>query len=346
MYKSSFMNIKKGEIMDNLKKVGITALAGSLAAFSANAAEMSVSGATLATYTSEGSTGTTGTPLGLKTNLVFSASGEVNGYTVSYFQVSADQFAGMSSAGLAIDMGDIGSFGIEQTTTAGIASIDDKTPTAAEEVWDGLDSQAAGVGARVGATAGGTSFVYKNSVAGMGLNVAVRPGSAGVQADGASSGDGEGSSYGFALTGLGSAAGIDGLDAGVGFGKEDLDTSVAGQGDIEEATAYVNYSFGPVTAGYQKSVRNGGAAGANSNNVDMWGVAFNVNENLSLSYGEIENEVEKASASNVTESFEGVAISYTMGSMTIAANRNEASALGGTTGTNDSMTEIALSFAF
>ena len=335
--------------MDNLKKVGITALAGSLAAFSANAAEMSVSGATLATYTSEDDTEVTGNPLGLKTNLVFSASGEVNGYTVSYFQVSADQFAGMSSAGLAIDMGDIGSFGIEQTTTAGIASIDDKTPTAAEEVWDGLGSSstvAAGVGARVGATAGGSSFVYKNSVAGMGLNVAVRPGSATSNADGASSGNGEGSAYGFALTGLGSAAGIDGLDAGVGYGKEDLDTSVAGQGDIEEATAYVNYSFGPVTAGYQKSVRNGGAAGANSNNVDMWGVAFNVNENLSLSYGEIENEVEKASASNVTESFEGVAISYTMGSMTIAANRNEASALGGTTGTNDSMTEIALSFAF
>ena len=343
------MNIKKGEIMDNLKKVGITALAGSLAAFSANAAEMSVSGATLATYTSEDDTEVTGNPLGLKTNLVFSASGEVNGYTVSYFQVSADQFAGMSSAGLAIDMGDIGSFGIEQTTTAGIASIDDKTPTAAEEVWDGLGSSstvAAGVGARVGATAGGSSFVYKNSVAGMGLNVAVRPGSATSNADGSSSADGEGSSYGFALTGLGSAAGIDGLDAGVGYGKEDVTTTAAGAGDIEEMTAYVNYSFGPVTAGYQKSLRNGGAAGANSNEVDMWGVAFNINENFSISYGEIDNEVQKASATDGTESFEGIAVSYTMGSMTIAANRNEVSSLAGTAGTDDSMTEIALSFAF
>ena len=336
--------------MDNLKKVGITALAGSLAAFSANAAEMSVSGATLATYTSEDDTEVTGNPLGLKTNLVFSASGEVNGYTVSYFQVSQDQFAGMSSAGLAIDMGDIGSFGIEQTTTAGIASIDDKTPTAAEEVWDGLGSSstvAAGVGARVGATAGGSSFVYKNSVAGMGLNVAVRPGSATSNSDGSSSADGEGSSYGFALTGLGSAAGIDGLDAGVGYGKEDVTTTAAGAGDIEEMTAYVNYSFGPVTAGYQKSLRNGGAAGANSNEVDMWGVAFNINENFSISYGEVDNEVKKTSASaDGTESFEGVAISYTMGSMTIAANRNEVSSLAGTSGSDDSMTEIALSFAF
>ena len=47
----------KGEIMDNLRKVGLTALAGSLAAVSsANAAEMSVSGATVLTYTSADTT--------------------------------------------------------------------------------------------------------------------------------------------------------------------------------------------------------------------------------------------------------------------------------------------------
>jgi outer membrane protein OmpU len=39
--------------MNNFKKVGLTALAGSLAAISANAAEMTVSGATLLTYTTE-----------------------------------------------------------------------------------------------------------------------------------------------------------------------------------------------------------------------------------------------------------------------------------------------------
>ena len=71
--------------MDNLKKVGLTALAGSLAAVSANAAEMSVSGATLLTYTSEDGTEVTGNPYGMKTNLAFTASGDVNGYTVSYY---------------------------------------------------------------------------------------------------------------------------------------------------------------------------------------------------------------------------------------------------------------------
>jgi outer membrane protein OmpU len=50
--------------MNNFKKVGLTALAGSLAVASANAAEMSVSGATLLTYTSEDTTEVTGNPFG------------------------------------------------------------------------------------------------------------------------------------------------------------------------------------------------------------------------------------------------------------------------------------------
>ena len=50
--------------MNNLKKVGLTALAGSLAAVSAHAAEMSVSGATLLTYTTEDTTEVTGNPFG------------------------------------------------------------------------------------------------------------------------------------------------------------------------------------------------------------------------------------------------------------------------------------------
>jgi len=54
----------------------------------------------------------------------------------------------------------------------------------------------------------------------------------------------------------------------------------------------------------------------------------------------------KASAAHVQESGEGIAIAYTMGSMKIAGNRNEVTANDGTTGSNDSMTEIAVSFAF
>ena len=132
--------ITKGKNMNNINKIGLTALAGSLVAISAQAAEMSVSGATMLTYTSEDGTEVTGNPFGMKTNLAFTASGEVNGYTVSYLQASADQFAGMSSARLSVDMGDMGTIAFDQGSGSGLATIDDKTPTAAEEIWDGLDS--------------------------------------------------------------------------------------------------------------------------------------------------------------------------------------------------------------
>ena len=81
---SLMKTITKGINMNDMKKIGLTALAGSLVAFSANAAEMSVSGATMLTYTSEDTTEVTGNPFGMKTNLAFTASGEVNGMTVSY----------------------------------------------------------------------------------------------------------------------------------------------------------------------------------------------------------------------------------------------------------------------
>ena len=164
--------ITKGKNMNNIKKIGLTALAGSLVAISAQAAEMSVSGATMLTYTSEDGTEVTGNPFGMKTNLAFTASGEVNGYTVSYLQVSADQFAGMSSARLSVDMGDMGTLAFDQGSGSGLATIDDKTPTAAEEIWDGLDTAGSSAGAQglVGAAGSSGVFNYINTFGGVTFN--------------------------------------------------------------------------------------------------------------------------------------------------------------------------------
>jgi len=333
--------------MNNFKKVGLTALAGSLAVVSANAAEMSVSGATMLTYTSEDETEVTGNPIGMKTNLAFSASGEVNGYTVSYLQVSADQFAGMSTARLSVDMGDMGVIAYDQGSGSGLATIDDKTPTAAEEIWDGLDVTKSG---RVG-TAGSTGvFNYVNTFSGVTVNAAARKGSGTANADGASSGAG-GSAWDVALTTDGSMLGIDGLSIGAGYGTSDVDITAAqalkgDSGETKDLTAFVTYAMGPVVLGYQESTEDAGGNGGTSQYSQRWGVAFNVNENLSVSYGEAETEFAKPSAAHVTEDVEGFALAYTMGSVKIAGNMNEGSNMGGTAGSNDSMTEIALSFAF
>ena len=332
--------------MDNLKKVGLTALAGSLAAVSANAAEMSVSGATLLTYTSEHSTETTGNPFGMKTNIGFTASGDVNGMTVSYMQTTVDQFAGMSSARLSVDMGDMGVLAFDQGSGSGLKTIDDKTPTAAEEIWDGLDGTTPG--GLVGAAGNSGVFNYIKSFAGVTLNAAARRGSGTKNSDGSSSGAGQ-SAWDFALTGSGDTFGVDGLAWGVGYGEAEngtLMTGVTDNGDDEHYTAFANYSFGMVTAGYQISSIAKGASGATSEQVDAWGIAVNINDDLSVSYGEREIEYAKASAAHVTEDGEGIAVAYTMGSMKIAGNRNEVTHNDGTLNSNDEMTEIALSFAF
>jgi outer membrane protein OmpU len=333
--------------MDKLKKVGLTALAGSLAAVSANAAEMTVSGATLLTYTSEDTSETTGNPFGMKTNLGFTASGDVNGMTVSYMQTSVDQFAGMSSARLSIDMGDMGTLAFDQGSGSGLATVDDKTPTAAEEIWDGLDGLT--VGGLVGTAGNKGVFNYIQTYAGLTFNGAMRKGSGANTGDGGSSGAGQ-SAWDFAITGAGDMFGMDGLAWGIGYGEAENGTvakgGVADGGDDEHMTVFANYTLGPVTAGYQISNIDNGSGGATDEEVDQWGIAFNVNDSLSVSYGERDVVFDKPSATNVTENGEGIAVAYTMGSVKLAGNRNKVTNNGGTTANNDEMTEVALSFAF
>ena len=334
--------------MNNIKKIGLTALAGSLVAISAQAAEMTVSGATMLTYTSEDGTETTGNPLGMKTNIGFTASGEVNGYNVSYMQTSADQFAGMSSARLSVDMGDMGTIAFDQGSGSGLATIDDKTPTAAEEIWDGLDT-ATGANAQglVGAAGNSGVFNYVNTFQGVTLNAAARKGSGTSNADGASSAAGQ-SAWDFALTADGSSMGVDGLAIGLGYGEaENGSQAGSSYGDAEHMTAFANYSFGPATFGYQMSYIDANVNGTDDEETTAWGLAFNVNENLSISYGERDVVFKGAGTSaDVTEKGDGIAVAYTMGSMKIAGNMNEVSDNDGTAGSNDSMTEIAVSFAF
>ena len=302
--------------MNNIKKIGLTALAGSLATFSVNAAEMAVNGATLLTYTSEDNTETTGNPMGMKTNLNFTASGEVNGYTVSYYNNMSD---GMNSI------------------------------SAAEEIWDGLGATGAFPDGLVGF--GSTGVInYVNTFSGITLNAAMRRGSATANGDGASSGSGEGSFMDAAITGSGDDFGVEGVAWGVGYGEQEAGqqkTINGDEGDTTDFTAFVNYTYGPVSVGYQQSAEDAGGEGGTNQYSQRWGIAFNVNENLAISYGEAETQYDGA-GTDVTEDIDGIAVSYTMGSMKIAGNRNEGTNIAGTTGVGgqDAMTEIALSFAF
>ena len=122
--------------MTNLKKLGLTALAGSLVATTGYAGSLDISGAAKVSYASGDTSETSGNPWSMTRDITFSGSGEMdNGMTISYFQLlSAGSF---SSSGLTLDMGDAGTATFMNGTSGGhgISAYEDKMPKAAEQVW-------------------------------------------------------------------------------------------------------------------------------------------------------------------------------------------------------------------
>ena len=125
--------------MNDLKKVGLTALAGTLASLSAQAGELSVSGSAEVSYTQRDNDEVTGNPIGMNKNIAFAGSGELdNGWTVSISQGTNDAMA-FSSASVSIDMGSLGTIVIDQGSGADFGSaLDNVMPTAFEEADAGM----------------------------------------------------------------------------------------------------------------------------------------------------------------------------------------------------------------
>ena len=125
--------------MNNLKKVGLSALAGTLAALSAQAGEVTVTGSAEISYTQRDSDEITGNPIGMNKNIAFAGSGELdNGWTVSISQGTNDAFA-FSSASVSIGMGSLGTITIDGGTGADIGNaLDNVMPTAFEEADAGM----------------------------------------------------------------------------------------------------------------------------------------------------------------------------------------------------------------
>ena len=115
--------------MTNIKKIGLSALAGALAMTSANAASLSISGETEISYTKGGDRSTTSNPLGQANTITFEASGELdNGVSVSYKRTTTDAFAADDSE---LVFGNIlGGTLAMQSTGSPLDGIDNKTPTA------------------------------------------------------------------------------------------------------------------------------------------------------------------------------------------------------------------------
>ena len=339
--------------MNKLTKIGASALAGSLVTVSAFAGELGVSGIWELTYKSDDKT-QTGNPFGSKSAMMFSGSGDVDGLGTAtfYAAINDNNPAGYLSHMITLDMGDMGTFGFDQGVgNFGASTIDDKSPTAWEESWHNTANSSGGLIHTGGATG---VLGYSNTIAGLGVSVEYAPAlTSADNGDGATGGDNtslaNGSNLNIAIT---SSSLIDGLSVGVGAGQSEYDNSqVVGHEDGSSVVGFANYTMGPVTAGITLSDSSNArsATGANDGGreVEAYGIAFAVNDSLSISWNQHNMTYKKnGSSADVEQESTGVAIAYTMGGATLAIQNNSQDNSGGTAGTNDEITEISLSLAF
>ena len=339
--------------MDNLKKLGLSALAGSLVAFSANAGELSVSGGAKLSYVGDSGNedgGQDGNRFGMQRLVTMSGSGELdNGMTVSLTHTFATSTGDGSTSTITLDMGSMGTLTYGQDSyQVGIAQIDDIVPTAVEEVSDGvsLNATESATSAAIGggsyeADMGGNGFSYSLPMGDMATVVlGMAPGGQDSLTDdggnsGARDGDGSDSSMHIVLTPM------DGLTIAAGTGER-----VNGNNMDDMETFAVKYTMGPISAGVQLTEIDFEAAGSDINRdaeTTIVGVAFAVNENLSISYGEQETELQGVT---VDQELEGFSIGYSMGGMTFQAHQNEGKGLGGVANNASEHTELTVSFAF
>lgn len=319
--------------MTNIKKIGLTALAGTLASFSANAGEVSVSGVAQMTFSTD-SDATSSTLVNntdkFETNssLTFSGSGELdNGFGVSI--VSNLTGGAQTYNHMALDMGDMGTLSMSDgiSFSTGIASIRDKTPTAGEQVWDdtGADhgEPAQGIVNPIRDNTAQEQLGYKLSANGFTLSSHV------------AFGDGNGTEYSGTIS-VDSL--VDGLEVGAGLGNNW--TAATTEEDLE--TYYVKYATGPITVGAQRSNVDRSAASTDIETT-TYGISFAVNENLSVSYGISDTDFE---ASTSDEENEGISASYTAGGATIGFVHNKKDNAVGTANADHETTELKLTFAF
>jgi outer membrane protein OmpU len=345
--------------MNKLKKIGLSALAGSLVSVSASAGELAVSGIWELTYKSDDKANM-GNSFGSKSAIMFNGSGDVDGVGSAtwYAAINDNNPAGFLSHKITMDMGDLGEFGFDQGVGSyGVGPIDDKSPTAWEESWHNTANSSGGLSASGGS---GGVLGYKNTYMGMNVNIEYAP-----SLSSADAGDGGAGARSTATTvtqtgsnvnfGVTNSTLVDGLDFGAGYGENDSDSTVANSSsDIESIVAYANYTISNFTVGYTFSQSSGGAAASAANEVNAYGIAFNVNDNLSISYNEHNNDYKKTSSDGTTgsgqadveQSAKGLALAYTMGGATLAIQNNEMDNVKGVQGTNDEITEVSLSLAF
>ncbi len=321
--------------MNNFKKVGLTALAGSLIATSAFAGSMSVTGGADISMANQ-SNYSSGNSFSSGDSLNFSGSGELDNGMVVTSKVEIDGGT-YDDRSVVIAFPEMGTLTFQQSGSTAMSAVDDVMPTAYDASWDVLGHGAtattkvpglADKESAIGGFTTGNNFFYSapELVEGLGVNLSYTPSGTG-RPDG---------SVSFALA----YTGVEGLT--IGYAEDD--NGLKGTSKIETETMYAKYAFGSFTVGVQSSEQDGG----NSNDDDEFsahGITYQVTDDLTIGYHASEREFGDKTADQETKS---VQAAYTMGGMTIKAQSVSADNQGGSTNSVDDVDgyKLSVSFAF
>ena len=304
----------------------LVALSFLFAVSTAQAGEMTVTGSMQATYQSEPDR-TTGNPLGMDREIKFSGSTELDsGISMSVMQ----------------DFGDDGSFGDGKITFGNVGglvdiyvgtdgseldAIDDITPTAFEEA----NGSGSGTYKDVGGLAGEMGIGIKASLPVIGTVKAqfVPKADGSESADKTASGDtsatkGSGTEL-VVVTAMGDlpfvGTFLEGNTLTLGYAEEEMER-VANTTDRHEATVAITGSIGNFSYGYQvEHIDEGQTAAATDAvfyNVESIGLAYAVNDALSISYNMMEQKQHNVAAdSGFEQETDAFNIGYTVGGITL-----------------------------
>ena len=309
--------------MDNIKKLGLTALAGSMVATAASAADLSATGSWALSYTSEDSDKVNGQAFTAGNSVTFAGSGELdNGWTASMsYELDDDT---MDDYSLTLDMGDAGVFKYgESTSGSGIDIASNMVPSVDTPIYSsvGTDTVAYGV-ARSAQDTG--NLGYTLTLDG-GLKVSAE------MARNTTSG-GSDATFGATYTGM------DGFTFAVGAGE----TATGGAAGIDTFTYGVKYVTGGLTVGVQLTDVDTAGTTANEEGTHL-GISYNVNDDVSIGYTRQETDF---SGTKSDEEHSGFQASYSMGSISFGGRVGKVDNQGGTAGTSDSDKHITMSVAF
>ena len=318
--------------MNNLKKIGLTALAGSLVVTSAFAGELTATGA--ASMGVANITGTADDGLGknftMGNSIYLAGSGELdNGMTVSMsFEFDNGALSTSTVAGPFdnhyVEVGSDALGTLRFSGHGGSSAQGAMDTTAAGDLWNNTLGLTGGPAA---AASGDNSLFYTLPalVDGVAVTASLAPGgTAGTNAS-------THMSYGVSYTG------VEGLTVNYGTG----DSGVQGA-EVDHTTMSASYALGSLTLSVSRTdIDNAGSTA--DVEWDSYQVAYTISENISATYG---SETVDTSTSSVDEEVTGFGVSYTTGGMTISASQINAEGGGNEAAADTDRWSLSAAFAF